>query len=61
MREKYKNYVISVYWCEDDLGFKFKIYNAENVSVFKSSEAYFYDYNALKAAKEIIDKLEVSK
>lgn len=61
MREKYKNYTINVCWRKSDLGFKFEIYDAENTFVFESTGAYFYDCNALKAAKEFIDKLEVSE
>ena len=59
--EKYKNYTINVYWRDSDFGFRFRIYNAEKSLVYESSEAYFYDYNATKAAKEAIDDLEVSE
>lgn len=52
--KKYKGYSIIVKWFDSDWGFRFFLINSENYIVYKS-EAYFYDYNAMKEACHLID------
>ena len=54
---EYKGYYIAVSWNNKELGFDFTVYDPEHRQVARSSEAYFFDYNAEKGAKEIVDKI----
>lgn len=57
MFETYKGYGISVTWSDKEMGFHYAVRRADGAEVVHSPEAYFYDENALKAAREIVDKL----
>lgn len=57
MFETYKGYGISITWSDKEMGFHYAVRRADGAEVANSPEAYFYDENALKAAKEIVDKL----
>lgn len=54
---EYKGYYIAVSWNNKELGFDFTVYDPEQRKVARSDEAYFFDYNAEKEAKEIVDKI----
>lgn len=53
----YKGYSIHVYWTDKDWGFRFKVYDQNGKVAAKSEAAYFYEDNALKEAKKIVDEL----
>lgn len=53
----YKGYSIHVYWTDKDWGFRFKVYDQNGKVAAKSEAAYFYEDNALKEAKKIVDRL----
>ncbi|EOS27163.1 hypothetical protein C806_00756 [Lachnospiraceae bacterium 3-1] len=53
----YKGYRINVYWTDKDWGYRFTVYDPEGKVAAESEAAYFYDDNALKEAKKIIDGL----
>lgn len=53
----YKGYSIHVYWTDKDWGFRFKVYDQNGKVATKSEAAYFYEDNALKEAKKIVDRL----
>lgn len=53
----YKGYRIYVYWTDKECGYRFTVYDPEGKAAAESEGAYFYDDNALKEAKKIIDGL----
>ena len=53
----YKGYRINVYWTNKDWGFRFKVYDLKGQVAAESEAAYFYEDNALKEAKKIVDGL----
>lgn len=53
----YKGYRINVYWTNKDWGFRFKVYGLNGKVAAESEAAYFYEDNALKEAKKIVDAL----
>ena len=53
----YKGYRINVYWTDKDWGFRFKVYDLNGKVAAESEAAFFYEDNALKEAKKIIDGL----
>lgn len=57
MFETYKGYGITVTWSNKEMGFHYAVCRADGTEAAHSPEAYFYDRNALKAAREIVDKL----
>lgn len=57
MFETYKGYGISVTWSDKEMGFHYAVRRADGAEAAHSPEAYFYGENALKAAREIVDKL----
>lgn len=57
MFETYKGHGISVTWSSKEMGFHYAVCRADGTEVAHSLEAYFYDENALKTAKEVVDKL----
>lgn len=59
-KETYKNFTITVFWFYNECGYRFRIHDANGALVSEGYDTYFYDYNALKAAKKVIDKMEVS-
>ena len=54
---EYKGYYIAVGWNDQEMGFYFAVYDPEHREVDRSDGAYFFDYNAEKAAKEAVDKI----
>ena len=54
---EYKGYYIAVSWNDKELGFDFTVYDPEHRKVAWNIEAFFFDYNAEKEAKEIVDKI----
>lgn len=54
---EYKGYYITVSWNDKELGFDFTVYDPEHRKVARNVEAFFFDYNAEKEAKEIVDKI----
>lgn len=57
MFETYKGYGISVTWSDEEMGFHYAVCRADGVEAAHSLETYFFYENALKAAREIVDKL----
>lgn len=55
MQENYKGYQIYTKWNEKEFGFDFRACDADGKEIFQSEIPYFYDDNAVKAAKEAID------
>lgn len=55
---QYKGFSITVSWNEKNLGYDYKVRDAECRIVAESAESYFYMENAEKAAKEFIDNLK---
>lgn len=55
---QYKGFIITVSWNEKNLGYDYKVRDAECHIVAESAESYFHMENAEKAAKEFIDNLE---
>ncbi len=51
----YKGYQINVYWTDEDCGYRFAVYDPNGKVAAESEAAYFYDDNALKEAKKIVD------
>ena len=56
MTEKYKGYIISTGWNEKMMGFDFHVHDNNGTEAFSSGEPYFYEENAMKAAKEAVDE-----
>lgn len=59
-KETYKNFTITVFWFHNEYGYRFRIHNANGTLVSEGCDTYFYDYSALRAAKKVIDEMEVS-
>lgn len=55
MVEKYKGYSINTEWNDNAMGFDFSVRSEGGAEVFRSEEAYFYEENALVAAKAAVD------
>ena len=51
MEENYKGYCISTVWSNKTMGYKFCIRNEDSTEISYSSESYFFEGNALTAAK----------
>lgn len=56
MTEKYKGYIISTSWNGKTTGFDFRVYSENGTKSFSSEASYFYEENALKAAKKAVDE-----
>lgn len=54
--KNYKGYSIWVKWMDEDWGFRFFIADKRQNIMYKS-EAYFYDFNAVKDGMAYIDQL----
>lgn len=57
MHETYRGYELYTTWNDEALGFDYSVWSSEKEMVACSSEAYFYEENAMIAAKEDVDKL----
>lgn len=55
MYETYKGYEIRVRWNDETFGFDFSVRDKNGEKIACSEASYFYDGNALKAAKEAVD------
>ena len=56
MIEQYKGYEIKVYWSENDMGYVFCVFSRDGEGI-EESGAYFYEENALIAARAAADAL----
>ena len=57
MRENYNGYELSTAWDDEALGYGFRIYGRDGAEVSKSIDPYFYEENALTAARAAADAL----
>ena len=57
MYEKYKGYGIQTGWNNNTTGFDFRIYDADGKTAGKNELSYFYEENAMAAAKQTVDKM----
>ena len=57
MHETYRGYELYTTWNDEALGFDYSVWSSEKERVACSSEAYFYEENAMKEAKEEVDML----
>lgn len=57
MGETYRGYQITIAWNSETTGYDFIITPPDNGKIITSEDSYFYDYNAVKAAKIKIDEL----
>lgn len=57
MGETYRGYQITIAWNSETTGYDFIITPLDNGKIITSEDSYFYDYNAVKAAKVKIDEL----
>ena len=57
MGETYRGYQITIAWNSETTGYDFIITPPDNGKIISSEDSYFYDYNAVKAAKVKIDEL----
>lgn len=53
----YRGYQITIAWNSETTGYDFIITPPDNGKIITSEDSYFYDYNAVKAAKVKIDEL----
>ena len=57
MRENYNGYGLSTAWDDGALGFGFCIHDKNGAEVSRSIDPYFYEENALQAARDAADAL----
>ncbi len=57
MKENYNGYELSTAWDDEALGYGFRIFDRSGAEVSKSTDPYFYEENALMAAREAADAL----
>ncbi len=57
MRENYNGYELSTVWDDEALGFGFCIHDRNGAEVSHSTDSYFYEENALMAARKAADAL----
>ena len=57
MRENYNGYELSTAWDDGALGFGFSVHDKNGTEVSHSVDPYFYEENALIAAREAADAL----
>lgn len=57
MGETYRGFQITIAWNSETTGYDFIITPPDNGKIITSEDSYFYDYNAVKAAKVKIDEL----
>ena len=56
MTEKYKGYIISTSWNIKTTGYDFHVHGGTGTEGFSSRASYFYEENALEAAKKAVDE-----
>ena len=57
MRENYNGYELSTAWDDGALGFGFNVHDKNGAEVSSSVDPYFYEENALIAARAAADAL----
>jgi len=57
MREDYNGYGLSMVWDDGAFGFGFRIHDKNGAEVSRSVDPYFYEENALIAARAAADAL----
>ncbi len=57
MYEEYKGYGIRTVWNDDTTGFDFQIYDANGKTIGANELSYFYEDNAMTAAKQTVDEM----
>ena len=57
MKEIYNGYELQTEWDDEALGYGFRIYGRDGAEVSKSTDPYFYEENALTAARAAADVL----
>ena len=57
MKEIYNGYELSTAWDDGALGFGFSVHDKNGAEVSRSTDPYFYEENALMAAREVTDAL----
>ena len=57
MKEIYNGYELSTAWDDEALGFGFSVHDKKGIEVSKSIDPYFYEENALTAARAAADAL----
>ena len=57
MRENYNGYELQTEWDDEALGYGFRIFDKSGAEVSKSTDPYFYEENALTAARAAADAL----
>ena len=57
MKEIYNGYELSTAWDDEALGFGFSVHDKKGTEVSKSIDPYFYEENALTAARAAADAL----
>lgn len=57
MRENYNGYELQTAWDDEALGYGFRIFDKSGAEVSKSIDPYFYEENALQAARDAADAL----
>ncbi len=57
MKEIYNGYELSTAWDDGALGFGFSVHDKNGAEVSRSTAPYFYEENALQAARDAADAL----
>ena len=57
MKEIYNGYELSTAWDDEAFGFGFSVHDKKGMEVSKSIDPYFYEENALTAARAAADAL----
>ena len=57
MKEIYNGYELQTEWDDEALGFGFSVHDKKGMEVSKSTDPYFYEENALTAARAAADAL----
>ena len=61
MKEIYNGYELQTEWDDVALGFGFSVHDKKGMEVSKSIDPYFYEENALTAARAAADALTEQK
>lgn len=57
MYEEYRGYGIRTVWNDDTTGFDFRIYDADGRDAGTNELSYFFEGNAMAAAKQAVDEM----
>lgn len=57
MKENYNGYELNTVWEDEAFGFGFSVHDKNGAEVSHSVDPYFYEENALVAAREAADAL----